>query len=107
MAAATTLSREELVDKPYNYLYAMASAPERCAGADGVTDGIYKGFRGSIKQVLAEYIVKTRQIRQGELLANQQGRLGALLAKQQGEIQLLLAKQQGEIQQQCFPSNSR
>jgi hypothetical protein len=41
--------------------------------------------------VLADYIVKTRQIRQGELLANQQGRLGALLVRQQGETQLLLA----------------
>jgi hypothetical protein len=88
VAAATTLSRAELVDKPYMYLHAMARASERCAGADGVTDGIYKGFTGSTKQVLADYIVK---IRQGELLANQQGRLGALLAKQQGEIQLLLA----------------
>jgi hypothetical protein len=73
------------------YLHAMARASERCAGADGVTDGIYKGFEGSTKQELADYIVKTRQIRQGELLANQQGGLGALLAKQQGEIQLLLA----------------
>jgi hypothetical protein len=107
VAAATTLSRAELVDKPYLYLQAMARAFERCAGADGVTDGIYKGFTGSTKQMLADYIVKPRQIRQGELLANQQGRLGALLAKQQGETQLLLAKQQGEIQQQCFPSNSR
>jgi hypothetical protein len=90
VAAATTLSRAELVDKSYMHLYAMARASERCAGADGVTDGIYKGFLGSTKQVLADYIVKTRQIRQGELLAKQQGRLGALLAKQQGEIQLLV-----------------
>jgi hypothetical protein len=78
VAAATTLSRAELVDK-------------RCDGANGVTDGIYKGFEASTKQELADYIVKTRQIRQGELLANQQGRPGALLAEQQGEIQLLLA----------------
>ena len=35
--------------------------------------GIYKGFEGSTKQELADYIVKTRQIRQGELLAKQQG----------------------------------
>ena len=91
MAAATTLSRAELVDKPHHYLLAMARASEQCDGADGVTDGIYKGFAGSTKHVLADYIVKTRQIRQGELLANQQGELGALLAKQQGEIQLLLA----------------
>jgi hypothetical protein len=60
--------------------------------------GIYKNFAGSTKQVLAGYyIVKTRQIRQGELLAKQQG-LGELLAEQQGEILLLLAKQQGEMQ---------
>jgi hypothetical protein len=49
--------------------------------------------------MLADYIVETRQIRQGELLAKQQGRrLGELLAEQQGEILLLLAKQQGEMQ---------
>jgi hypothetical protein len=73
VAAATTLSRAELVDKPHHYLLAMARASERRAGADGVTDGIYKGFVGSTRQVLADYIVKTRQIRQKELLAKQQG----------------------------------
>ena len=99
VAAATTLSRAELVDKPHHYLLAMARASEQCDGADGVTDGIYKGFAGSPKHVLADYIVETRQIRQGELLAKQQGRApGELLAEQQGEILLLLAKQQGEMQ---------
>jgi hypothetical protein len=73
VAAATTLSPAELLAKPCTYLYAMARASERCAGADGVTGGIYKGFGGSTKQELADYIVKTRQIRQGELLAKQQG----------------------------------
>jgi hypothetical protein len=75
----------------------MARASERCAGADGVMGGIYKNFAGSTKQVLAGYyIVKTRQIRQGELLAKQQGRPGELLAKQQGETQLLLSIQRKE-----------
>ena len=65
VAAATTLSRAELLAKTHQYLLTMARASEQCDGADGVTDGIYKGFAGSPKHVLADYIVETRQIRQG------------------------------------------
>jgi hypothetical protein len=68
VAAATTLSRAELVDKSYMYLHALARASERCTGADGVPDGV-PDSKTSNKQAVADYIMKIR--------------LGALLAKQQ------------------------